>query len=173
MEIPRNNDDDKSDETPKRGNVMKFRRILPQVIATTIKNFHMMDWGFTVGITTIMIPALTGILNERNQGEFLTITAVQSSWLVSISYATQMLGSSISGNENCDLYDKCFAMLLINENLRCGYGWAWKKAQHDSRKYTVFHWMVFTLSVYTNLAYIPWISSTWAGSWCYGSISKF
>lgn len=53
----------------------KFRRILPQFIATTIKNLHMIDWGLTVGVTSIIIPSLTGIPNAQNQGEFLSISS--------------------------------------------------------------------------------------------------
>lgn len=45
-----------------------------------------------------MIPAMTGIPNEQNKDEFLTITNVQSSYLVSISYLIQIFGSLLSGN---------------------------------------------------------------------------
>lgn len=60
----------------------------------------MIDWGLTVGITSIILPSLSGIPNEQNQSEFLSLNDVKSSYLVSIAYATQMLGSFISGMEN-------------------------------------------------------------------------
>lgn len=82
------------------GQPSAFRRILPQVVATTIKNFHMIDWGLTGGIASIILPSLSGIPNKQNQGEFLSIDPFTSSYLVSIVYATQMLGSFISGMEN-------------------------------------------------------------------------
>lgn len=37
-------------------------------------------------IPTIVIPALTGILNKHNQNEFLSITSEQASWLGKLVY---------------------------------------------------------------------------------------
>lgn len=52
-----------------------------QVVATTIKNFLLFDLGLVFLLPTIVIPALTGLPNDHNRDEFLTITAVQASWL--------------------------------------------------------------------------------------------
>lgn len=37
--------------------------------------------GLIFALPAIVIPALTGILNEHNSNEFLTVTAVQASWI--------------------------------------------------------------------------------------------
>lgn len=46
-----------------------------------MKNLILIDLGFTFGLPTIIIPALTGIRNVHNQNEALTITAEQATWI--------------------------------------------------------------------------------------------
>lgn len=46
-----------------------------------VKNLIMLDLGLTLGLPTILVPALTGILNEHNQNEFLLISAEQATWI--------------------------------------------------------------------------------------------
>lgn len=55
--------------------------MVSQVLATTIKNIHLIDLGLIMAMPGIVIPALSGIQNEHNRDEFLTITSTQSSWM--------------------------------------------------------------------------------------------
>lgn len=59
--------------------VSSFRRILPQVLASSAKNFLLLDLGMSVAFPTIVIPALRGLKN-RDEAEFLYLTDVQASW---------------------------------------------------------------------------------------------
>lgn len=59
--------------------VSAFRRILPQILASTAKNFLLLDLGMAVAFPTIVIPALRGIKN-RAPDEFLHFTPQQASW---------------------------------------------------------------------------------------------
>lgn len=77
-----------------------FRRILPQVktefiyfemnkmfnhiwkvIATTVKNLHAFEFGLLILTPTILIPPLTGIPNEFNRNETLSISSAEASWI--------------------------------------------------------------------------------------------
>lgn len=44
----------------------------------------------------VIIPALSGIPNEHNAGEYLRMTAVQASWLASLGGLLKPLGSMAS-----------------------------------------------------------------------------
>lgn len=57
----------------------KFRTILPQILASTAKNFLLLDLGMAVAFPTIVIPALRGLKN-RAPDEFLHFTPAQASW---------------------------------------------------------------------------------------------
>lgn len=46
---------------------------------------------------TIVIPALTGLNKEVNPNEIIFLSAVQASWLGSIAYVFEPLGSIMSG----------------------------------------------------------------------------
>lgn len=59
----------------------RFRRILPQVIAATVKSLHTVDWGLILAMPTIIIPSLTGIPNDQNRNEFLTMNGAEASWI--------------------------------------------------------------------------------------------
>lgn len=82
----------------------KFRRFLPQVskmqlksnnnerkitgkifeiqiIASMVQNLLLVDLGASLVFPSIMIPSLTGIPNEFNRNETLSLTASQASWL--------------------------------------------------------------------------------------------
>lgn len=52
-----------------------------QVLATTVVNLLTIDAGLIFALPGIVIPALTGILNEHNRNEFLTITAYEAAWM--------------------------------------------------------------------------------------------
>lgn len=52
-----------------------------QVLASTAKNFLLLDLGLSVAFPTIVIPALMGLNNENNPNEMVQLTAVQASWL--------------------------------------------------------------------------------------------
>lgn len=58
-----------------------FRRILPQVIATTIENLHVIEVGLILAMPAIIIAALSGIPNEPNRNESLSINGAQASWI--------------------------------------------------------------------------------------------
>ncbi|XP_055607908.1 facilitated trehalose transporter Tret1-like [Uranotaenia lowii] len=73
-----------------------FRTVLPQILASTAKNFLLLDLGMAVAIPTIVIPALRGLKN-RAPDEFLHFTPVQASWFGSVAYICQPIGSVLSG----------------------------------------------------------------------------
>lgn len=52
-----------------------------QVLASTVKNFLLLDLGLSIAFPTIVIPALTGLNKENNPNEFLHLIAYQASWL--------------------------------------------------------------------------------------------
>lgn len=66
-------------EESKKQEVSTFRRILPQVLASSAKNFLLLDLGMSIAFPTIVIPALRGLKN-RDANEFLMLTDVQASW---------------------------------------------------------------------------------------------
>lgn len=53
---------------------------LLQVIASTVKNFLLLDLGLSVAFPSIVIPALTGFPNEFNQNEQLSMSPSEASW---------------------------------------------------------------------------------------------
>lgn len=57
-----------------------FRKILPQLVASTIKNFLIFDLGLALGFPTIVIPYLTGITQNVDSPEKLYFTHEQASW---------------------------------------------------------------------------------------------
>lgn len=59
--------------------ISRFRRILPQVLASTAKNLLLLDLGMAVSFPTIVIPALRG-LKAHDNNDFLTFTDSQASW---------------------------------------------------------------------------------------------
>lgn len=61
--------------------ISNFRRFLPQIVASTVKNFLIFDVGLSVAFPAIIIPALTGLPNEYNRNELLSLTKEQASWL--------------------------------------------------------------------------------------------
>lgn len=83
-------------EEAKQPEVSTFRRILPQILASTAKNFLLLDLGMAVAFPTIVIPALRGIKN-RAPDEFLHFSPQQASWFGSIAYICQPVGSVLSG----------------------------------------------------------------------------
>lgn len=52
-----------------------------QFLATTVKNMLLIQMGFNMAMPSIVIAALTGILNEHNLDETLKLTPLQASWL--------------------------------------------------------------------------------------------
>lgn len=51
------------------------------MLASTVKNFLLLDLGLSIAFPTIVIPALTGLNKENNPNEFLHLIAYQASWL--------------------------------------------------------------------------------------------
>lgn len=60
---------------------VEFSSIHFQFLATTVKNMILFDIGLQKAITGIIIPALTGLQNEFNLDEKLSLTPDQTSWL--------------------------------------------------------------------------------------------
>jgi hypothetical protein len=58
----------------KLSEISSFRRILPQVLASTAKNLLLLDLGMAVSFPTIVIPALRG-LKEHDNDDILSFTA--------------------------------------------------------------------------------------------------
>lgn len=61
--------------------ITNFRRFLPQIVASTVKNFLLLDLGLSIAFPSIIIAALTGRSNKYNQNELLSLTWDQASWL--------------------------------------------------------------------------------------------
>lgn len=49
-------------------------------MASTAKNFLLIDLGLAVAFPTIVIPVLRGLQNEKNPNETLFFTPAQASW---------------------------------------------------------------------------------------------
>lgn len=64
-------------EKPEAGT---FRTILPQILASTAKNFLLFDLGLAVAFPTIVIPALRGTIENLGEPETLYFTEEQASW---------------------------------------------------------------------------------------------
>ncbi|XP_073973448.1 facilitated trehalose transporter Tret1-like isoform X2 [Rhodnius prolixus] len=86
-----------------------WRRALPQVLASTIKNLLLLDLGMTLGYATIVIPALLEGKDEKG----LVFTKEQASWFGSIIFACQPIGSIASGMVLEPLGRK-YAMMCVN-----------------------------------------------------------
>jgi hypothetical protein len=54
--------------------ISTFRRILPQILASTAKNLLLLDLGMAISFPTIVIPALRG-LKEHDNNDILSFTA--------------------------------------------------------------------------------------------------
>lgn len=89
------------------------RAAFAQIVATTIKNFLLLDLGLALAFPTIVIPALTGIDEVHNPNEYLHMTPSQSSWLGSLAFICQPLGSCFSGWIGEALGRKT-AMIVVN-----------------------------------------------------------
>ncbi|KAG5680532.1 hypothetical protein PVAND_010037 [Polypedilum vanderplanki] len=76
--------------------ISSFRRVLPQILASTAKNLLLLDLGMAVSFPTIVIPALRG-LKEHDSNDILSFTAEQASWFASIAFIFQPIGSVASG----------------------------------------------------------------------------
>lgn len=61
-------------DTEKHQQISSFRRILPQILASSAKNLLLLDLGMAVSFPTIVIPALRG-LKEHDQDSILSFTA--------------------------------------------------------------------------------------------------
>lgn len=54
------------------------------------------DMGLCTSFPFIIIAALTGITNDHNRDEMLSLTAVQASWMGSIAYIFEIVGAILS-----------------------------------------------------------------------------
>lgn len=90
------------------GGVSKFRTVLPQVIVTTINNFLLLDLSMMLAFPTLVI----GDLYQKNNGT-LSLNDEQASWLGSLVYIFQPIGSSVSGIVTEPMGRK-LSMILVN-----------------------------------------------------------
>lgn len=54
---------------------------LLQFIASTVKNLLLIDMGLIFALPTIVIASLTGISNEHNRNEFVSISPTEATWI--------------------------------------------------------------------------------------------
>lgn len=54
---------------------------MEKILASTVKNILIFDYGLSFGFVTILIPALTGLNSVINSHEALTVTPDQATWL--------------------------------------------------------------------------------------------
>lgn len=55
--------------------------ITKKIIASSVKNLIIVDFGLSIAYSTILIPALTGLNSAHNPDETLSITPDQATWL--------------------------------------------------------------------------------------------
>lgn len=63
------------------------------MIAATVRNMLLINLGLIMTMPTICIAALTGMSNEHNRNEFLTVSAEQASWVGELIFV-RFLGKS-------------------------------------------------------------------------------
>ncbi|XP_075214661.1 facilitated trehalose transporter Tret1-like [Lycorma delicatula] len=97
------------DEQTDHEKISRYRRALPQVLASTAKNLILMDLGMTIAFPTIVIPALT----NNKTGEGMYFDSSEASWFGSIAFICQPVGSILSGILLEPLGRKC-SLLLVN-----------------------------------------------------------
>lgn len=61
----------------KKKTITRFRQYLPQILAVSVKNVLLLAYGMTLGIATIVIPAVSN--PEPDSGE-LFLSKTQISW---------------------------------------------------------------------------------------------
>uniref|UniRef100_A0A336K024 CSON009737 protein n=1 Tax=Culicoides sonorensis TaxID=179676 RepID=A0A336K024_CULSO len=77
----------------KKKPISKFRQYLPQILAVSVKNILLLAYGMTLGIATIVIPAVS----EPSSEEELSLTKTQISWFSSINLICVPFGCVFSG----------------------------------------------------------------------------
>ncbi|XP_055303202.1 facilitated trehalose transporter Tret1-like [Sitodiplosis mosellana] len=96
-----------------REKVDKFRRFLAQFCATTVENLLLFDMGLCHSFPFIIIAALTGFPNKHNLNETLSLTPIEASWLASIGYISEPIGSLLSALIT-DALGRKVAMMVVN-----------------------------------------------------------
>lgn len=51
------------------------------MIATTVKNLLLVELGCALALPTIIIAATTGLFNDCNRNEFLSLTPNEATWI--------------------------------------------------------------------------------------------
>lgn len=64
--------------TKRKKTISRFRQYLPQILAVSVKNVLLLAYGMTLGIATIVIPAVSE--SEASDDE-LSLTKGQISWI--------------------------------------------------------------------------------------------
>lgn len=73
-----------------------FNCIFVQSLATTVKLMLTFEFGVCLAFSGIIIAALGENPNQHNVGEFLQLTDSQKSWLGSVIYICEPIGSIFS-----------------------------------------------------------------------------
>ncbi|XP_060518481.1 facilitated trehalose transporter Tret1-like isoform X2 [Cylas formicarius] len=73
--------------------ISRVRRVLPQIIAVTVKNVLLFGFGMTLGFPTILIPNLSG----DNPNEKIALDQEALSWIGSVNLLCVPLGCFLSG----------------------------------------------------------------------------
>lgn len=62
--------------TKRKKTISRFRQYLPQILAVSVKNVLLLAYGMTLGIATIVIPAVS----DPDNDDELSLTKTQISW---------------------------------------------------------------------------------------------
>lgn len=60
--------------------ISKFRRYMPQILATMAKNLLVLDIGMSLSFVTIVLPALRGLYPNKYPNEPIHFTDEESTW---------------------------------------------------------------------------------------------
>lgn len=123
--------------------VSVWRRFLPQIIATMVKNLLLLDLGLSMAFPTIIIPALMGLNPENNPNERMSLTPMEASWLGSVAFIFQIVGSFLSGWVTEPIGRKR-ALILVN--IPHVVGWIFCKFSKNLAHIYIAH-MLFGLGI--------------------------
>ncbi|XP_031639030.1 facilitated trehalose transporter Tret1-like [Contarinia nasturtii] len=76
--------------------IYRTRRILAQILATTVKVMLVFEFGCCFSFSTILLPALRHESKEHNANETLSITDTQASYLGGVVFIFEPIGSILS-----------------------------------------------------------------------------
>ncbi|XP_031639043.1 facilitated trehalose transporter Tret1-like isoform X1 [Contarinia nasturtii] len=114
---------DSDSEINSMKNVNYFRRYLSQFVATTVENMLQFDMGLCNFFPFLVIAALDNTgksKNRHNLDEKLFFSSVQASWMGSIGYVTEPIGSILSALFT-DVLGRKTSMMIVNIPIVIGW----------------------------------------------------